>query len=924
MKLLLLLKITIYNIINTILELKNLIYSTSQRKKLSEYCHILAENVSDLILVSDIDNNIKFIKKTCRVFFSLNELNYFKSFIIKNYTDYFKQILNDAINKNEWTYPYIEFPIKGSTGRYIWVRLNITITKVHNDLLITGTMKSINYQSNHFYHTNQSNIWFNIIKNSHNGVLVEDSNRRIIFLNKALLTCLDIHDEPCKFIENDCRVLIESVKDSFVCPDSFSDGIEHHVKHKNNVTCEILKMKNGKTIERDYVTILNPNGTYSHVWHYKDITQDYVLNEKVKESEEKYRKIIENMQLGILEVDNYDTITNVYDHFCQLSGYSKDELIGKKANELFLKPENKQTFRINQRKRHQGLSSTYEVPLVKKDGTLSWLLISGTPIVDINNEVVGSIGIHYDITERKQLEHDLKEANDTAIKANEREKMFLANMTHELKTPINAILGMGDLLKLTQLDHEQEDYLDVMETSTKFLQKLISDILDVSKIETGNLVLNAQPFDLKKVLSEIVRSFEYSLSKKNIILKFEWNLKLSTYVIGDPLLLQQIIINLLSNAEKFTEVGFVKLAVEKVSQTKQYIYLRFTVEDTGIGFHREHEDNIFKNFVQLPTTNQHKSLGTGLGLSIVKSLLEIQNSTINVSSSVGVGSVFSFELNYEKGLKIGEVLKKNDIISKKPLKISFETLKVLIVEDNMLNQEYLKRLFQKWSIYYEIVSSGEEAVERFSKTNFDCVMMDIQLPGMDGFESSRRLRAAYQHQFFFIIAMTAVIYPKIETEILKYGMDDIIKKPFTIDELYNKLAVCVAVVKQNRIVKEPIHFHSDLDTDFLNLFYANDINYALDVFEQFKNIYLKEFESLIENQNNNSIEDIKKRLHTIKPSFKMVGLTKIELKIEKVFKNNKIESSSLKKLFLKKDIKTIHVLIENQILELKQMIQLEN
>jgi signal transduction histidine kinase len=199
---------------------------------------------------------------------------------------------------------------------------------------------------------------------------------------------------------------------------------------------------------------------------------------------------------------------------------------------------------------------------------------------------------------------------------------------------------MGDLLKLTQLNIEQKDYLDVMETSTMFLQKLISDILDISKIETGNLVVNNQSFDLKKMLSEITRSFEYSLSKKNITFKFEWKFKLDTYVIGDPLLLQQIIINLLSNAEKFTEVGTVKLVVERVHQTNQHIKLRFTVEDTGIGLSKENEDNIFEKFVQLPATKQHKSQGTGLGLSIVKHILSRHQGRLEITSEFGKGSTF--------------------------------------------------------------------------------------------------------------------------------------------------------------------------------------------------------------------------------------------------------------------------------------------
>lgn len=922
MKTFLKLKIVTFHIFRSISQLKNLVYRNSQKKKFLENYKILSKNIDDLILVIDTNHHLKFVQETCLKFFKSNELIYFKSFIIKNYSDYFKQMFDNAINKDNWTSPYVEFPIKEKNGRFIWVRLNIRITKINNELFITGRMKGINSQSNHFYRTNQSNIWFNIIQNSSNGVFVEDSNRRILFLNKAFLMCFDMNDDPSSFNGKDSRIFMDGLKDSFVYPDIFSESIEQKIRQKNNVRGEVLKMKNGKTIERDYETILNPNAEYSHFWHYKDLTNSYNFNEKVKESEEKYRKIIENMQLGILEVDNNDTVTNVYNHFCQLTGYTQEEIIGKKANEFFLKPEHRQIIKTNLSKREQGISSTYEVPIIKKDGTTAWLLVSGTPIFDHHNNAIGSIGIHYDITKRKQLELDLKQANEIANKVNESEKLFLASITHELKTPINAILGMGDLLKLTQLNHEQIDYLDIMETSTKFLQKLISDILDISKIETGHVVVQTQSFDLKKMLSEITRSFEYSLSKKNILFKFDWKLKLTTHLIGDPLFLQQIIINLLSNAEKFTDVGIVKLVVEKIMETNMQIKIRFTVEDTGIGISKDYENAIFEKFVQLPATKQHKSQGTGLGLSIVKSLLQIQNSTIQVSSSEGVGSSFTFDLDYKKGSEISEILEKNESTNRSE-KVSFDEIKVLIVEDNILNQEYLKRLFRKWAVYYEIASSGEEALKKFSNTHFDCVMMDIQLPGIDGFESSIKLRTAYQNRAFIILAMTAVVFPNIEAEILKHGMDDIIKKPFTIDELYDKISRCFETIKQNRIPKQTLNFNRELDSDFLNQFYKNDLDYAIDVFEQFHTKYLNEFELIIQNKNNIPIQNIKKQLHEIKPSFKMVGLTKLELMIEEAIKNDDIDSNTLRTIFINEDIKKIYSLIGNQILDFKKAKQLE-
>jgi response regulator RpfG family c-di-GMP phosphodiesterase len=197
-------------------------------------------------------------------------------------------------------------------------------------------------------------------------------------------------------------------------------------------------------------------------------------------------------------------------------------------------------------------------------------------------------------------------------------------------------------------------------------------------------------------------------------------------------------------------------------------------------------------------------------------------------------------------------------------------------------------------------------------------MMDIQLPGIDGFESSIKLRTDFHNRSFFILAMTAVVFPNIEAEILKHGMNEIIKKPFTIDELYNKISTYFDNNKQNTISKQSLHFNSELDTDFLIPFYNNDLDYAIDVFEQFHTIYLKEFEILIKNKNNSSLEDIKKQLHAIKPIFKMVGLTQVESMIEYIIKNNDIDYDTINKLFAKKDIERINSLIGSQIWDLKQ------
>ena len=246
-------------------------------------------------------------------------------------------------------------------------------------------------------------------------------------------------------------------------------------------------------------------------------------------------------------------------------------------------------------------------------------------------------------------------------------------------------------------------------------------------------------------------------------------------------------------------------------------------------------------------------------------------------------------------------------------------MKVLVVEDNELNQQYIERVLQKWSIRFEIARSGEEAIKKFADNHFDLVLLDLQLPGIDGFQTAVKLRTDYQDQVYVIIAMTAVVFPEIEREVIKFGMDDIIKKPFTITELYEKIIFYFSEISESNAIDGKLPFCEELDNDFLNQFYGEDGTYALEVFEKFKSIYLKEFEQIVINNDKKTLNDVKKKLHSIKPSFKMVGLSEIEEKIDMFIKKENVKVSSLTKIFSNKAITDIKSIIDKQILALTKL-----
>lgn len=874
-------------------------------------CEIFKANVENLFMIVDTNGNIHYFKENIQKLLGYNIGVFSKLYLFSTYSSYIAEMFRKAINDNEWTYPYIEFPLKNANGQYIWIRVSFSLTKIHDSLFIIATAKDVSFNRNTFNQLELVHSWSTIlIENLKEGIIMEDQNRRLLVTNKALLDIFDMHLDPSNLIGIDCEDVAQNLKDVFISSEEFISNIHLNIANKANVIAEILKMKNGKILERDYYPILNSNGQYSHIWKYRDITQEFNITERIMQSEEKYRGIIENMELGILEVDNNDVITNVYQRFCKMVGYEKEELIGKRAQEVFLSEEYFKNVSETQTRRQKGESSTYELPLLRKDGSIIWMLISGTPIIGLNGKNIGSIGIHYDMTERKRLEEDLRLANKVALEAKESEQLFLASMTHELKTPINAIVGMRDLLKLSKLDAEQKDYVEVLDTSVRFLQKLVSDILDISKMESGSIHIKNQIFDLKKLVYDVAQSFEYSLAKKKIKIEYDFDFGQTPMIIGDSMLLQQIMSNLLSNAEKFTNEGKVIFRVKITELGNQKIKVKISIQDTGIGFDICQKEIIFDKFKQLPSVSMHKSQGTGLGLSIVKKLVELQGGEIEVESTVGKGSTFSVELTFEKSVPSKNLVE--DFVKYSEY-VSLQDIKVLVVEDNELNQQYIEKVLNKWTIQYEMAKSGEEGLIKFANNHFDLVLLDLQLPGIDGFQTATRLRIDYQDRFFVILAMTAVVSPTIERDVLKYGMDDIVKKPFTINELHNKIIYYFSENNKNEVKQENIMFFDELDVVYLAKFYGNDRNYIIEVFNIFQELYFPSFKQILKTIDETPIVDVRKRLHSIKPAFRMVGLTEIENEIDKFLRQKTNNIEKFKKFFTKKVLDSMEYKIDKQI-----------
>ncbi|MDO9512247.1 MAG: response regulator [Bacteroidales bacterium] len=389
------------------------------------------------------------------------------------------------------------------------------------------------------------------------------------------------------------------------------------------------------------------------------------------------------------------------------------------------------------------------------------------------------------LREKEIINEQLHIAKEKAEAATRAKSIFLANMSHEIRTPMNGIIGMGDLLSQTALTEEQKDYLDTIIISSNSLLGIINDILDFSKIESNQVELENIPFKLNEPLTELIKLLSVKATENKVEMVLDIDESIPLGLKGDPTRLKQILLNLMSNALKFTFEGKVILEVNALVMTEGSVKLRFAVTDSGIGISKEGQNKLFKSFSQADSSTTRKYGGTGLGLAISKSLCEMMDGEIGVDSELGKGSTFWFTAVFERFTESKNAVEKNTELFKKPTK----SLNILLAEDNVINQKVAMVTLQKLGHKVQLAKNGLEAVELFTMDKFDSILMDIQMPEMDGYDATIKIRDLEKTKggHIRIIAMTANSFEEDRERCFAVGMDSYISKPFKTEDLNNAL-----------------------------------------------------------------------------------------------------------------------------------------
>jgi CheY-like chemotaxis protein len=524
-----------------------------------------------------------------------------------------------------------------------------------------------------------------------------------------------------------------------------------------------------------------------------------------------------------------------------------------------------------------------------------------------------------DITKSKLQELEIIKARNQAEQSAVAKEQFLTNMSHEIRTPMNGIIGFARILEDTKLDKSQKQSVEAIKRAGENLMVIINDVLDFSKIEADKMTFEGVNFSLSKTANSVIELFGPKAKDQKIKLFCEIDPEVNDLLVGDPTRLSQILINLVGNALKFTVKGFVELLITQINETDLDTTVQFSIIDTGIGIPKNKIDSIFESFNQASNETTRIYGGTGLGLTITKKLIELQGGSISVKSEVSKGSEFSFSIQYKKGKKENALVKEKRV---KQLTSDFlKEIKILLVEDNDLNQLLTTKIFDKWGKTIDIADNGKIAIEKIEKTHYDIILMDIQMPEMDGYDMTRYVRANMGDKSNIpIIALTAHATLGEEQKCLEMGMNDYLSKPFDPNKLLEKLYQNITkmhITESSSTLEKGIETDNLINLEYLTDFAEGDMTFVKEMMALFLKNTPVTLASILESNKSNDAKKLKAEVHKLKSSLGLFGIVKASESVTII--ENEIETIGSTVVW-KSEVENLNRICEAAIVELQSIV----
>ena len=853
----------------------------------------------------------------------------------------------------------------------------------------------------------KNTLFLTLLDNMNAGIVIEDVHHKVLFTNQRFCDMMEIDLTPLQMVGVDVTEFADVRQGMFRDPEQYLRGREKTLAKRQPVNDQLLEMSNGKLFRWNYIPLMLDGADHRHFWRFKDVTEQVRHQQRLVESEEtnrlimnasldaiivaddsraiqywtpraqelfgwtpeealgqrmyellhtrqvnfpisqqemdypkddldpilnqilemtavhkdgrefpvelivvpyqqhgktyyckfikdiserketelrlsreetKYRNMIANMKLGLVEMDLDKRVVFANQGFYNMSGYTAEEVIGDTIHKYMPSSEELKLVSAKQQLRREGTSDYYEIPIMNKAGEKRWWHVSAAPSYDERGQLVGSMGIILDITEQKRMEAELAKAKTHAELASKAKEAFLANMSHEIRTPLNAIIGMIRELSRDDLTAQQQSYLGHTDTAARHLLSIVNSILDLSKIEAGELELEDRDFSLEALVDNVHSILLIKATSKKLQMRCDVDPEIWPVHRGDSARIRQVLLNLLDNAIKFTPKGQVRLHIKVTGETDREQQLRLTVLDTGIGMDQAYQKKIFTKFSQADRSISRRFGGTGLGMPITREIVRLMGGNITVDSTKGRGTKFVIDFTLQKGdiEQLTVVAPANDR--------QLEGLRLLLVEDNAMNRFIAGKSLTHFGCIVEDAENGRVALELLRERQYDLILMDIQMPELDGMETTKIIRGELNLDVP-IIAITANAFREDIDLYLQTGMNDYVTKPYEEAQLFEVINRYATVADPAPPLTEgdaptsggdPTGLNDNYDLEQLRSLSRGDESFVqnmVSVFLQQTTTALQELRSALDNKDYISLA---RTAHRIKPSIDNMGIRQLE------------------------------------------------